>query len=34
MEWLDMSNSGMIFLGIAAGLAVLGMFFFLGKNME
>ncbi len=34
MEWLDMSNSGMLFMGIAAGIAVVGMFLFLGKNME
>lgn len=34
MEWLDISESGMIFMGIAAGIAVIGMFLFMGKNME
>ncbi len=34
MEWLEMSDSGMLFMGIAAGIAIIGMFLFMGKNME
>ncbi len=34
MEWMETSNWGMFFMGIAAGAAAVGMFLFMGKNME
>jgi len=34
MEWLDFSSNGMMIMGTVAGLAGIGLMFFLSKSME
>lgn len=34
MEWLDFSNTGMIIMGVVAGLAAIGFMIFMGRSLE
>ena len=34
MEWMELSNTGTILMGVGAGVAFLALVYFMSQNME